>query len=76
MRDLTLVSPSLWLAGLVGESFLKNYPVEVIPNGIDLGAFKLTPGDFRQRHGLDGKFVMLGELLYGTSARGIRRLWS
>jgi len=58
--DLTLVSPSLWLAGLVGESFLKNYPVMVIPNGIDLGAFTPTSGDFRKRHGLEGRFVMLG----------------
>ena len=60
VRDLTLVAPSRWLAGLIGESFLKNYPVEVIPNGIALEVFSPTPSDFRQRHGLEGMFVMLG----------------
>jgi glycosyltransferase involved in cell wall biosynthesis len=37
--DLTLVTPSKWLKGLVEKSFLKNHPVYVINNGIDLMAF-------------------------------------
>lgn len=57
---LTLVTPSQWLSRLVGASFLRCYPVEVIPNGIDLAVFKATPGDFRERHGLTGKFLILG----------------
>ncbi len=39
VRNLTLVTPSHWLKGLVEESFLKDYPVRVIPNGIDLSLF-------------------------------------
>lgn len=58
--NLTLVTPSRWLAGEVRRSFLGEYPVEVIPNGIDLEQFKPTPGDFRKRHGLEGKRVLLG----------------
>ena len=58
--DLTLVTPSRWLAGEVRQSFLGEYPVEVIPNGVDLEQFRPTPGDFRKRHGLEGKRVLLG----------------
>lgn len=36
---LTLVTPSLWLAELVRESFFRDVKVEVIPNGIDTTVF-------------------------------------
>lgn len=39
VERLTLVTPSQWLADLVKQSFLKEYPVKVIPNGIDLERF-------------------------------------
>ena len=58
--DLTIVTPSQWLADLVKQSFLKDYPVKVINNGIDLNVFKPTKSDFRHKHGLDGKYVVLG----------------
>jgi len=59
-KNMTLVTPSQWLAGLVKESFLRDYPVQVIPNGIDTEVFKPTPSDFKKRYGLDGKFLILG----------------
>lgn len=40
VEDMTIVTPSNWLAGLVKESFLKDYPVRVIPNGIDISIFQ------------------------------------
>lgn len=58
--NLTLAAPSRWLAGEVSRSFLRDYTVEVIPNGIDLEQFRPTPGNFRKRHGLEGKRVLLG----------------
>lgn len=39
-NNLTIVTPSQWLADLVSQSFLQEYPVKVIPNGIDLDIFK------------------------------------
>ena len=42
VENLTVVTPSRWLAKLVGQSFLRDYPVQVIPNGIDLGQFQPT----------------------------------
>ncbi len=58
--NLTIVTPSHWLAGLVKESFLGEYPVKVIHNGIDLSVFRPTESDFRQKHDLDGKYIVLG----------------
>ncbi len=40
-KDLTIVTPSKWLANLVGQSFLKDYKTIVINNGINLGNFKI-----------------------------------
>ena len=60
VEDLTIVTPSAWLAALVKRSFLKQYPVRVIHNGIDLGVFKPTQSSFRQKHNLEGKHLILG----------------
>ncbi len=57
---LTLVTPSQWLAGLVRQSFLKDYPVEVIPNGVDQEVFAPTEGRFRRKYDLQDKKVVLG----------------
>ena len=51
---MTIVTPSKWLAELVKESFLSEYPIKVINNGIDLDVFKPTESDFREKHGLEG----------------------
>ena len=60
LSDLTLVSPSKWLANLTEQSFLGSCPVKVIPNGIDTSAFHPMTTDFKARHGLDGKKLILG----------------
>ena len=57
---MTVATPSSWLAGLIGESYLKDYPVKVINNGIDLSVFKPTESDFKKKYGLEGKYVLLG----------------
>ncbi len=58
--DLTIVTPSQWLADLVGQSFLKDYPLQVINNGINLDVFHPTESDFRKRYGLENKKIVLG----------------
>lgn len=59
--DLTIVAPSQWLDDLVKQSFLKEYPVKVINNGIDLSVFKPTASDFRQKYGIyENKYILLG----------------
>lgn len=61
VENLTVVTPSEWLAGLVRESFLGEYPIKVINNGIDLSVFKPIESDFKKRHNIpDSKSVLLG----------------
>lgn len=60
VKNLTLITPSKWLAGLVNESFLKDYPVKVINTGIDLNIFKPKKSDFREKYNLQDKFIVLG----------------
>ena len=60
IENMQLVTPSEWLGGLVKQSFLKDYPVKVINNGIDLSVFTPTPSDFRKKYGCEGKKLLLG----------------
>lgn len=57
---MTIITPSKWLADLVKKSFLGEYSVEVIYNTINKDTFKPTPGDFRERYGLENKKIILG----------------
>lgn len=58
--DLTIVTPSVWLKNLVKESFLKEYEVKVINNGIDTQNFKPIYSDFKKENGLQNKKIILG----------------
>ncbi len=58
--NMTIVTPSNWLARLVKQSFLDEYDVKVINNGINLEVFKQTESKFREQHNLEDKFIILG----------------
>ena len=58
--NLHLEVPSQWLADLVQESFLKEYPIRVVPNTVNRDIFHPTPSDFRQKHHLEQVFLVLG----------------
>ena len=60
LTDMTLVTPSKWVADLVEQSFLREYPVVQIANGIDLNIFKPIKSDFRKKHALESKKILLG----------------
>ena len=61
VENMTIVTPSQWLADLVKQSFLKDYPVKVIHNGIDLNVFKPTPSDFKVKYNIpESKHILLG----------------
>lgn len=67
--DLTIITPSQWLANLVEQSFFKKCPVKVINNGIDIDVFKPTPSDFRKKHGIpNDKYIVLG-VAFGWGVR-------
>lgn len=72
VKNLTIVTPSQWLANLVQESFLNEYPVKVINNGIDLNTFRPNAGDFRKKFNLYGKFIILGVASVWDRRKGLK----
>lgn len=69
--NLTVVAPSQWLAELVKQSYLSCYHIVVIHNGIDLTKFKPAKSDFREKHNLEGKTVLLGVAFDWSPRKGI-----
>ena len=56
-----MVPVSDWQASFLRESFLRNYDVHTIHNGVDLDKFRPMEGQrLRDMHHLNGKFVILG----------------
>lgn len=64
VNNLTIVTPSHWLADIVKHSFLQEYPVIVIPNGIDLNVFRPLPKQDT------GKKIVLGVANVWTPQKG------
>ncbi len=71
INNMTIVTPSYWLADLVKESFLKEYRIEVIHNGIDLNIFKPTPSNFREKYHLEDKYIVLGVASIWSTKKGL-----
>jgi putative colanic acid biosynthesis glycosyltransferase len=72
INNLVIVTPSKWLAHLVNESFLQEYPVKIMNNGVDLEMFKPTPSDFRERYGLKDQFILLGVASIWSERKGFQ----
>lgn len=70
LKDLTIVTPSRWLADLVKQSYLKDYPVKVVNNGIDLTVFQPRQSDFRVKHNLVDKFLIMGAASVWSPRKG------
>lgn len=70
VKDLTIVTPSQWLADLVKQSYLKDYPVQVVNNGIDLSVFQPCQSEFRLKHNLVDKFLIMGAASVWSPRKG------
>ncbi|TKG95413.1 glycosyltransferase [Puteibacter caeruleilacunae] len=61
VKNMRIVTPSHWLKQLVEESFLKDYQVEVIHNGIDLERFNIADDTtLREKYNLNNQKILLG----------------
>ena len=69
--DLTIITPSYWLAEQVRQSFLKDYPIHVIYNGINLLAFQPHKSDFRERYDIGDKVLLLGVAFAWGKRKGL-----
>ena len=61
LKNCVMVPVSDWLGKITKESFMGEYPVHVIHNGIDLNVFCPVKTDLRQRLGIvPDKIIVLG----------------
>lgn len=72
ISNMELVVPSQWLKELVRQSFLREYPVEVVNNQINKNIFKPTISDFRIKHKINNKFVILGVASPWDKRKGLK----
>ena len=69
--NLTIVTPSLWLASLTGRSFLTHYPIKVIYNEVDMTVFRPYQSDIKVRLGIEDKKIVLGVAALWTKRKGL-----
>ena len=69
IKNLTIVTVSKWLENEVKSSFLKNFPIKTIYNGINLETFKPTPSLEKNKE-FNNKFVILGLASVWTERKG------
>lgn len=74
LDNLTIITPSEWMAGWVRESFLNKYSIKVINNGIDLNVFTYKVPDDRifDQYGIDrNKKIILGVSSVWNKLKGL-----
>lgn len=71
VEHMTIATPSKWLCNLVKQSFLGEYDVKVINNGINLDIFKPTESNFREKYGLQNKKIVLGVASGWNNRKGL-----
>ena len=71
IEDLTIITPSFWLEGIVRQSFLQSYPVKTIHNGIDLNIFHPQKSEFRDQYQLHDKIIVLGVAFGWNRKKGL-----
>lgn len=69
--NMLILTPSQWLADLVEKSFLKEYPIEVKYNTIDKTIFKYTYSDFKKKHNIEDKKMILGVASVWDKRKGL-----
>ena len=72
LSKLTIVAPSVWMKSIVGKSFLAEYPICVIGNGVDTSTFRpLDKGNvFQDKYEIEDKFIILGVAYQWTESKG------
>lgn len=72
VENMRIVVPSNWLKGLVEESFLSDYTVTVIRNGIDTELFSSTESTLREEYGVEDAKLVLGVANVWDGRKGLQ----
>lgn len=71
VKNMVLVPVSFWLATQLKESFLRDYPLRTIHNGVDTDVFAPSEESVKDLYGLSDKFVILGVASPWTPRKGL-----
>lgn len=71
VKNLTLVTPSQWLADITRKSFLKDYSVQCINNGVDTELFLPVKTDLKNRLGITDKKMILAIAAKLSKRKGV-----
>ena len=71
LEKFTVVAPSRWMVKTVQNSFLRDYPVKLIHNGINTEVFKPTQSNVKNRIGAADKKIILGVSSTWVPSKGI-----
>jgi len=71
VKNLTIITPSKWLADLVKKSFLCRYPVVIKHNLIDTNIFKPISSDFKKKYHIENKKMLLGVASSWSEKKGL-----
>lgn len=73
VHNLTIVTPSEWLANQVRQSFLNKHQVMVINNGININDFKpVNSGETRKKYGIGKDKIILGVASEWSERKGMQ----
>ena len=72
LNNLTIVTPSQWLAELTKQTYFKKYPIQIINNGINLKVFKEITSRFREKYDIaKEQNMVLGVSLGWNERKGL-----
>lgn len=71
LKSLTIVPVSDWLGEMMKKSYLKDFKLKVIHNGIDTKLFKPQVTNIHQRYGMEGKKIVLGIASEWSKRKGL-----
>lgn len=71
IEKMTIVPVSEWLGNQVKQSYLSNYPIRVIKNGIDIDVFKPQEAECLDRYGLKAVPYVISVATIWSNAKGL-----
>lgn len=69
--NLQLIVPSAWMQAMAEQSYMKDYPCRVLPNGIDTARFYPRENDIKAQYGIEDQKLLVGVSSVWQKMKGI-----